>query len=233
MFDTLLETKKKSQRGFGGAFGSVFFHGAAIAFAVWATSSVGQAVAKEQREEAVKLIDVKKPPPPEVKPPPPDVVHAPPPPKGFQILTAPVEIPDVLPQIDLSKKMTDEADFSGKGAVGGTSKGVEGGTPRPLGETTYLDFQVEKVAKQIEGVGNPTYPDQLKQAGIEGEVLASFTIDTTGKAEVGTFKVLKSSHALFTEAVKAALPKMRFLPAEIAGHKVRESVQLPFNFTIH
>ena len=38
---------------------------------------------------------------------------APPPPKGFQVLTAPVSIPDVIPDIDLSQKVTDEADFSG------------------------------------------------------------------------------------------------------------------------
>jgi protein TonB len=56
------------------------------------------------------------------------VAVAPPPPKGFQVLTAPVEIPDVIHEVDLSKKVTDEADFSGKGVVGGTSKGVAGGT---------------------------------------------------------------------------------------------------------
>ena len=84
------------------------------------------------------------PPPPEDKPPPPpEIVAAPPPPKGFQVLTAPIKIPDVLPEIDLSKKMTDEADFSGKGVAGGIAKGVVGGTG-PVTDQTYFEFQVEK-----------------------------------------------------------------------------------------
>jgi protein TonB len=46
------------------------------------------------------------------------------------------------------------------------------------------------------------------------------------------FKVLKSSHDLFTNAVKQALTGMRFYPAEIGGRKVKQLVQQPFNFTL-
>ncbi|HYV97503.1 MAG TPA: hypothetical protein VE967_08630, partial [Gemmatimonadaceae bacterium] len=86
------------------------FHSLAIAGAILATAG-GVKSAMEQREEKVQMVEQpkEKPPEPEKKPPPPDVVVAPPPPKGFQILTAPIEIPTVLPDIDLSKKMTDEA----------------------------------------------------------------------------------------------------------------------------
>ena len=65
------------------------------------------------------------PPPKAEEPPPPEIVAAPPPPKGFQVLTAPIKIPEVLPDIDLSKKVTDEADFTGKGVEGGQRRGVE------------------------------------------------------------------------------------------------------------
>src|SRR5256885_1415913 len=183
MFDNLLETKRKKERGAGGYVMSIALHVTVIGLAVAATANAGMQAAKEIREEKVNLMEVKKPPPPETKPPPPDVVHTPPPPKGFQILTAPVEIPDVLPKIDLSKKMTDEADFTGKGSVGGTSKGVEGGVAKPLVETALYDFQVEKVASWIAGTGTPAYPEALKAAGIDGEVLASFVVDTTGRAQ--------------------------------------------------
>ena len=174
MFENLLETRPKKERNPGGAMMSLILHATVIGLAVAATANAGMQAAKEIREEKVALMEVKKPPPPETKPPPPEVVHTPPPPKGYQILTAPIEIPDVLPKIDLSKKMTDEADFTGKGAVGGTSKGVEGGVAKPLNETALYEFQVEKVAAWIQGSGPPTYPEALKAAGIEGEVLASF-----------------------------------------------------------
>lgn len=231
MFDNLLETRPKKEKGAGGAVMSLIVHVSVIGLAVVATANAGMQVAKEIREEKINLMEVKKPPPPETKPPP-EVVHTPPPPKGFQILTAPVEIPDVLPKIDLSKKMTDEADFTGRGVVGGTSKGVEGGVARPLVETALYEFQVEKVAAWIQGTGAPTYPEALKAAGIEGEVLATFVIDTSGRAQPSTFKVLKSTNKQFEDAVRATLGRMRFLPAEVGGHKVMQHVQQAFQFTV-
>ena len=35
----------------------------------------------------------------------------------------------------------------------------------------------------------------------------SVVVDTTGRADMSQFKVLKSTHDLFTNAVKASLPK--------------------------
>ena len=61
----------------------------------------------------------------------------------------------------------------------------------------------------------PIYPPELKARKVEGEVVASFAIDTAGLAEVNTLKILKSTDALFADAVKAALPQMRFIPAEL------------------
>jgi len=63
-------------------------------------------------------------------------------------------------------------------------------------------------------------------------VLAQFVVDTSGKADMGTFKVLETSHELFSQAVRQALPRMRFFPAEIGGKKVRQVVQQPFTFAI-
>ena len=72
----------------------------------------------------------------------------------------------------------------------------------------------------------------LRQAGVEGEVLAQFVVDTTGSAENGSLKILKSSHDLFVQSVKNALPHMRFIPAEVGGRKVKQLVQQPFTFSI-
>ena len=160
------------------------------------------------------------------------VVKAPPP-KGFQVLQAPVNIPIKIPDIDLSKKVTDENDFSGKGVKGGTSKGVEGGTPQKIdANQTYYDFQVEKPVSQIPGTGSPRYPDALRSSGVEGEVQAQFVVDDNGKAEVSTFKVIKATNDLFANAVRTALPNMRFYAAEVGGRKVKQLVQQSFQFKL-
>lgn len=233
MFNNLLESNAKKQSTTSGTIVSFVVHALLIWGAVVATKNVGEAI-EEAREEKVDFVEVKKdePPPPKEEPPPPDIVAAPPPPKGFQVLTAPVNIPDVLPEIDLSKKLTDEADFSGKGVAGGTSKGVGSG-PAPIQtDQPYFEFQVEKPVVPAPGSASPRYPDILKNAGVEGEVLAQFVVDTVGRVEIPTFTVLKKSHDLFVVAVRNSLPGMRFLPAEVGGRKVKQLVQQPFVFSI-
>jgi protein TonB len=237
MFNNLLESKAKKQKRLGGSFTSLAFHAAVVVALIVVTKNAG-IVNEKPKEEKVDFVEVKKdepkPPEPEKPPPPPDAVAAPPPPKGFQVLSAPIEIPNVIPDIDLSKKVTDEADFSGKGVAGGIAKGVEGGKgPVPQGDQPYFDFQVEKPVVMAPGSQGPAYPDMLRTAGIEGQVLAQFVVDTTGRADMGTFKALKSDNDLFTTSVKNALARMRFLPAEVGGKKVKQLVQQPFQFSLN
>ena len=236
MFNNLLESKAKKQRSVGGTILSVILHTGIIAGAVYATAHAATATEKP-KEEKVEFVEMKKdePPPPKNEPPPPpppDVAVAPPPPKGFQVLTAPVEIPDVIPEVDLSKKVTDEADFSGKGVQGGIAKGAVGGTGPVVQDQPYFEFQVEKPVVPAPGNSGPRYPEILKSANVEGEVLAQFVVDTTGRVEMGTFKVLKSSHDLFTQAVKTSLQNAKYLAAEVGGKKVKQLVQQPFQFQL-
>lgn len=111
-------------------------------------------------------------------------------------------------------------------------QGVVGGTGPVNTDQPYFEFQVEKQVQQIPGTDNLRYPDALRAANVEGEVLAQFVVDANGQYEPGTFKVLESSHELFTQAVKDALPKMRFYPAEVGGKKVKQLVQRPFTFSL-
>ncbi len=236
MFNELLESKPKKQRSAGSAAFSVVLHTVLIVGAVYATSRADEIVEAVRDEKVEFMEEVKpkdEPPPPEEKaPPPPDVAAAPPPPKGFQVLTAPIDIPDVIPDIDLTKSITNEADFSGKGVAGGLAKGVEGGTGPVITDAPLYEFQVEKPAIAISGSGAPTYPSVLKSANVQGRVTATFVVDTDGRAEPGTFKALESDHELFTAAVRTALPRMRFIPAEVGGRKVKMWVQQAFEFRL-
>ena len=85
--------------------------------------------------------------------------------------------------------------------------------------------------RRLGGEG-PEYPGSLKDSGVEGQVLAQFVVNESGRYESGTLKILSSSNSAFTAAVKDALPRMRFSAAQIGGKKVQQLVQMPFQFHI-
>ncbi len=98
---------------------------------------------------------------------------------------------------------------------------------RPL-----LGFQVEKTAATVPGTLQARYPDVLRQRYGGGKVIAQFVVDTSGRADMSTFKALVSSDVAFTNAARGAVASARFYPAEIAKRKVRQLVQLPFTFAL-
>lgn len=100
------------------------------------------------------------------------------------------------------------------------------------GVEPYFEFQVEKPVAQISGTGSPWYPDALRSARVEGEVQAQFVVNQDGNVEVNTFKVFKATNNLFASAVRAALPNMRYHPAEVGGKHVRQLVQQSFQFKL-
>jgi protein TonB len=235
MFNQLIESKPKKQKMAGATVVTTILYGGLITLAVWATADAG--IKKDKTSnQSIKFVEMKKEPPkeePKDKPPPPkEVVIKPPPPKGFQVLRAPVKIDVKIPEIDLSKSVTNEADFSGKGVKGGVASGVVGGTAIVTNQT-YFEFQVEKPAQAASGNPSPRYPEVLKSSGVEGKVMAQFVVLETGRADMDQFKILSSDNELFSNAVRDVLPRMRFLPAEIGGRKVRQLVQLPFEFKIN
>lgn len=238
MFNNLIESKAKRQRSTAGTVTSIIVHAVLITGAVYATAQA-TIQAEKPKEEKVEFVEMKKdePPPPKEEPPPPpppEAVAAPPPPKGFQVLTAPVEIPDIIPKIDLSKKITDEADFSGKGVAGGRATGDPNVKAAPIGDNqTYFEFQVEKQAASIPGSMNLRYPSLLQSQNVEGRVVAQFVVDTTGRAEMNSWKVLETSNELFSQSAKDAVRGAKFYAAEVGGRKVRQLVQLPLQFSLN
>ncbi len=260
MLNTLLESKPHKQRAAGGTIFSIVLHSAIIFFAVYATARAGVAKDNEKREQKVNFVAMKKepPPPPEVKkepPPPPKVKkpvteHNPPPlppappeeaapPKGFKVLEAPVNVPVELPKIDLSAKVTNEGDFTGKGVAGGSASGKEGSSGEKEGgkaainpDKPYMDYQVEKQVEPISGT-QVEYPESLRSSNIEGEVQAQFVVNENGRVESGTFKVLNNANPAFVSAVRRALPGMRFSAAQIGGTKVSQVVQQSFVFKLN
>jgi protein TonB len=78
----------------------------------------------------------------------------------------------------------------------------------------------------------PAYPPLLEKQGIEGVAVVRFVVDSTGLADLATFRVVETNHSLFAAAVREALPRMKFHPATVGPRRVRQMVELPFGFKI-
>ncbi|HEX2779273.1 MAG TPA: energy transducer TonB [Gemmatimonadaceae bacterium] len=78
----------------------------------------------------------------------------------------------------------------------------------------------------------PRYPPSLRALGITGTVVLRFVVDTTGRADLGSVRVLESPHEQFTSAVLASLRDTRFTPGRIRGRAVPTLVQRSFRFAI-
>jgi len=125
------------------------------------------------------------------------------------------------------------ADFSGVGVEGGIARGVEGGTGPVVTDQPYMEAVVEERPEQITNtcvLG--TYPAILSQAGIEGRVTVEFVIDTLGRAERNSLRVVNSAHQLFDAPARSTVLSCRFRPGRIQGRAVRVRVQMPINFQI-
>lgn len=99
-------------------------------------------------------------------------------------------------------------------------------------EEIYMESQVEDPAAYDELSAAPHYPDSLRRQNIEGLAIVEFVVDSRGRADTLTFRVLEASHRDFGLAVREALPRMRFSPATVNGLPVQQFVQIPFIFRI-
>jgi len=95
---------------------------------------------------------------------------------------------------------------------------------------TFFDFQVDQAVK-VRVVQRPAYPERLRTANIDGQVLVQFVVDERGSAEMNTFKVIKTSNPEFADAVRRAISNTAYSPAEVHGRHVRQLVQQPFTFS--
>jgi protein TonB len=229
MFSNLVESRPKGVRRRAGTLASFVAHYALILVVLYTSA---QAETTENRSRIEKVAYVEQPEEPEPKTaPPPDIVAAPRPVKMDPVLIPPLEVPSTLPEIDLSHPLTDPNAFT-RGSRTDSSSVYAGSDPTVDQSITFLYFQVERPAMQAPNSATPLYPDILRQAGVEGEALVSFVVDTSGRVDVATFKVVLASHELFAAAVRNALPRMRFIPAVVGDRKVRQLVQQPYSFTI-
>jgi protein TonB len=78
----------------------------------------------------------------------------------------------------------------------------------------------------------PAYPDLLRQAGIQGQVVLEAVVDSTGRVLGESIVVVSASNPAFVAPARQALARTLFRPARVGGKAVRMRVRLPFEFTL-
>jgi TonB family protein len=89
-----------------------------------------------------------------------------------------------------------------------------------------------RAAEPASGNAPPRYPARAELGRASGEVVAQFTIDANGRARRESLLIVRSTHPLFSLAVREALPSMRFLPATRSGVPVAMPVVQSFVFKL-
>jgi TonB family protein len=147
-----------------------------------------------------------------------------------QTVMPPTEIPRDIPPVNLTERF-DARDFSGKGVEGGIATGVVGGSGPVSTTETFVEAEVDDPVRAIE-IPRPRYPPVLQQAGIAGSVDVQYVVDTLGRAEPSSFRVLRSTNKAFEDPAREAILAGRFKPARIRGQAVRQLVQQRISFNI-
>jgi protein TonB len=230
MFSRLPESNRRRQRTPGGLFISTVCHLVIIALAVRAT---GLRAAPGPKEDPL--------PPPIYVERPVDPIPAPassrrpiesgtvvPPMPATPVIpvTIGVDIPDGIPA---PGSMNVEGLFARTTVA--QPDGAPSGSPNVSDASPLTESMVEKAVIALPGL-EPRYPPMLQSAGVEGDVRTQFVVDTLGRVEKGSVNVLSTSHDLFSAAVRDALNRARFKPAEVGGRHVRQLVEQTFTFRI-
>src|SRR5262249_15417912 len=106
-------------------------------------------------------------------------------------------------------------------------------TPPPGNtDSVFTVLDVDTAVVRSANSAAPAYPLKLLEARITGSVSAQYVVDTTGFADTSSFHVMKATNPGFVQAVREALPYMRFKPAKIGPLKVRQLVEQTFTFRI-
>lgn len=233
MLNVLLESRSNRQRRSGGALLSVAVHMGIIAAVVVGTVTATPAP-KFEKPKAVIIVQ-------------PIIKHArivsehevsrasrtPAPLSDIVIrhIDIPRIVPRGIPPVEVAQgSPSDVVVLGGAPSPGGLAGAV--GNVFDSGNGGSNEWNVNEVLMHLVTSAKPRYPESLRSAGIDGRVLVEFAVDTTGRVDLATIKVLGSTHDLFTRAVKDALSAMRFRPAEVGGKHVAALAQMPFEFHV-
>jgi TonB family protein len=201
------------------------------------------------RQEEVVRTPTPTPPAPRTPRVTPPAVTAPEQPAGFQELRPPRPALGVPPPTNQPPVRAE--DFGGRGTPGGvaggnppppsppstgasTGTGTGGGTGVDPNQT-YTASAVDRVAElrnrgDLATAMRRLYPSHLRDAGVGGRVVAQFVVNSEGRVESGSIRIISAAHPDLGEQTRRAVADFRFRPAQKGSRNVRQLVQMAIDW---
>jgi protein TonB len=136
-----------------------------------------------------------------------------------------------IPVIELRAGGDVLSDFRERGGSSGQF-GTSSEVPEPVDGVAFDALEVDTPASTIGGGPVPEYPARLRAAGVEGQVIAQFVVDARGSAAPNSIRIVSSTNDLFSESVRATIPRMKFSPGRLRGKPVQQTVRQLFVFKL-
>src|SRR6267154_922582 len=101
----------------------------------------------------------------------------------------------------------------------------------PVARQVFMDSIVQQKPQML---SHPPlrYPEQLRQAGIEGRVVIRLIVDATGRIEPTVVKIITTANPGFNEPAKRMILGARYRPGEVHGHAMRVVLDQPIDFKL-
>ncbi len=224
MFEVLVESASPRRPGMGPRIASLTLHGMAVLFAVlgWrrmpATSSATPQVVpmgiytepalSSGHPGAGSGIETTIGPAPEV----------------------PSRIPTAIPSIQVAT-MGPFVPTAAQVLAGRELWGTAPGGPQIPVDSLHLAGEVDEPVEVIRA-RQPVYPAALAAAGVDGSVRLEFVVDTAGRGEPGSVRVIGSTTAAFEQAAIDAVLGSEYRAARVRGVAVRQLVQQRIVFRV-
>lgn len=108
--------------------------------------------------------------------------------------------------------------------------------PGDRGTSRFRNLEVFEISKldqppQARLQARPQYPFEMRRAGIAGEVVVDFIVDTNG--DVYNAYAVRSTQREFEAAAVQAVSRWKFRPGRKEGRKVMTHMQVPIVFTLN
>ena len=147
-----------------------------------------------------------------------------------------VSNPELRLEIRLSGKVAQLIRFNARGLERHMAQVDAACPPRGNGDARAADqvFAEAAVDERAEIVSAPPleYPPALQHAGLQGRVTVQAVIDTLGRAEPASLKVIAHPNAAFDESARAYVLHAVFRAARVKGRAVRVLIKVPVDYRI-
>jgi protein TonB len=206
-----------------GRAASLLLHGALVSVAVWATSSARPEAAEPPLVPVNLEWTVEKTRPPDTPAALPGRPAAPAPVSPALVTPdlPPAIISEPVPGPVLEPGIADPA----------TPPLAPGRTP-PAAATSGGFFESSVVEEMPVLIHHPPvrYPEMLRRAGVEGRVVIEVVLDSLGRPEAPSLRVVTADHVLFEPEAAAVVLGSRYRPARLSGRPVRVRIRVPVAF---